>query len=247
MSNVNDTYFEGCYKELWKTIIPNELTVKEMDFMVPYFGLGPGSKVLDLMCGYGRHALALGRRQISVTAVDNLPDYIREIKTAAAAENLPVEAVQSGVLDFAGTGEFDLAICMGNSLNFFNAADTIRLLKNTAALLKPGGRLLINSWSLAEIVFKNFTASSWATINDIKFLTSSRILFHPTRIETENIFIPKEGETETRLAVDYVYSMNEMDSMLGEAGFRMEEAFSIPGRKQFTIGEPRAYLVAVKK
>lgn len=247
MNNVNDTYFGGYYKELWKSIIPDELTVKEIGFMIPYFNLGAGSRVLDLMCGYGRHTLALGRQQISVTAVDNLPEYIREIEEAAAAEQLPVEAICSGVLDFTGTGSYDLALCMGNSLNFFNAADTTRLLKNTASLLKPGGHLLINSWSMAEIVFRNFSASSWTTIGDIKFLSSSRLLFHPTRIETENIFIPKEGESETRQAVDYIFSMNEMESMLNEAGLHLEEAFSIPGRKKFTAGEPRAYLVAVKK
>ena len=56
MSNINNTYFDGYYKEIWKAIIPDELTVKEVDFILPYFNLQPGSKVLDLMCGYGRHA-----------------------------------------------------------------------------------------------------------------------------------------------------------------------------------------------
>ena len=64
MSNINDTFFDGHYKEIWKTLIPDELTVKEVDFMVPHFGLQPGSKVLDLMCGYGRHAIALAKKGI---------------------------------------------------------------------------------------------------------------------------------------------------------------------------------------
>ncbi len=79
MSNINDTYFDGYYKDIWRSIIPEELTVKEVDFMQQYFNLDTGSKVLDLMCGYGRHAIALAKKGIPVTAVDILDEYIDEI------------------------------------------------------------------------------------------------------------------------------------------------------------------------
>lgn len=246
MPNINDTYFAGYYKEIWKTIIPDELTIKEVDFMVPYFNLKEGSKVLDLMCGYGRHAIALAKKGIAVTAVDNLADYIAEIKQAAEKDSLPVKAIQSDILSFTSNELVELAICMGNSLNFFNAADTITLLKNVSAQLKPGGHLLINSWSIAEIAFKNIPANSWSTVSGFKFLTSSKLCFHPTRIETDTIIIPAEGKEESRLAIDYIFSINEMEAMLKEADLTLKEIYSIPGRKKFTLGEPRAYLVAAK-
>ena len=247
MPNINDSFFNGHYKEIWKTIIPDELTVKEVDFMIPYFSLQPGSKVLDLMCGYGRHAISLARKGITVTAVDNLADYINEIQQTATAENLPVKAVQSGVLGFSTEEQFDLVICMGNSLNFFNAADTLSVLKKAANFLKTGGYLLINSWSLAEIVFKNFVAKSWSEINGIKFLTDTKLLFHPTRLEAESTMIHPDGKTETKTGIDYIFSINEMEDMLQTAGFALKEVYSIPGRKKITVGEPRAYLVAQKQ
>lgn len=247
MPNINDSFFDGHYKEIWKTIIPDELTVKEVDFMIPYFNLQPGSKVLDLMCGYGRHALGLARKGISVTAIDNLLDYINEINQKATAENLAIKAVQSGVLDFSTEEQFDLVICMGNSLNFFNADDTLSILKKAASCLKQGGSLLINSWSLAEIVFKNSVTKSWSEINGIKFLTDTRLLFHPTRLEAESTMIHPDGSTETKTGIDYIFSINEMESMLRAAGFSLKEVYSIPGRKKFTVGEPRAYLVAQKQ
>src|SRR5258705_9038405 len=120
MDNINDTYFDGYYKEIWRAMIPDELTRKEIEFIVPYFNLQPGNKVLDLMCGYGRHAIALAKKDISVTAVDNLGDYINEIRQVAEKENLPIKAVQSGVVEYKTDDKFDLILCMGNSLNFFN-------------------------------------------------------------------------------------------------------------------------------
>ncbi len=247
MSNINDTYFDGYYKEIWKTIIPDELTIKEVDFIIPYFKLVAGSKVLDLMCGYGRHAIALAKKGIEVTAIDNQDEYINEIIKASQADALPIKAENTDVLSYTDSQQYDLAMCMGNSLNFFNAADTSQLLRNVALQLKPGGSLMINSWSIAEIAIKNFSARSWSTIKDYKFLTQSEFLFHPTRIETESIIIDAEGKTETRMAIDYIFSLNEMESMLSDAGLILKEVYSIPGRKKFTVGEPRAYLVAEKK
>lgn len=246
MPNINDSYFDGYYKDIWKTIVPAELTGKEIDFMLPYFQLKEGSSVLDLMCGYGRHTLALARKGIQVTAVDNLGDYTSEINAAIAAENLPVTVHTQDVLSFTSTEQFDLAICMGNSLNFFDEADSVTIIKAAAACLKPGGHLLINSWSIAEIAFQSFRANSWSDINGLKFLTRSEFLFQPTRIVTENYIIAADGTTEKKSAIDYIFSLNEIDAMFRQAGLVMKEVYSIPGRKKFTIGEPRAYIVAEK-
>jgi SAM-dependent methyltransferase len=246
MSNINNDFFDGHYKEIWKTMIPAELTVKEIDFMVPHFNLQPGSRVLDLMCGYGRHALALGRKGIAVTAVDNLPDYVEEVKALAAAEKLPVQAYCSDILSYNSREIHDLAICMGNSLNFFNAADTVYLLRQVASQLKPGGSLLINSWSIAEIVFGKKQFNSWEKIGAHMFLSEAHIAFSPTRMEFDTITIAPDGQQELKKGVDYIFSLNEMEAMLLEAGFQLKEVYSIPGRKKFTLGEPRAYLVAEK-
>ncbi len=244
MGNINDTYFDGYYKEIWRTFIPEELTVKETEFILNYFKPEPEARVLDLMCGYGRHAFALAEKGIEVTAVDNLPSYIDEIKAKATETGLPVKTVLSGALDFTTDEQFDLVLCMGNSINFFNETDTERLLANISGMLKKGGSLLINSWSLAEIVFKNFRENGWSTINGMKFLTSSKILFHPTRMEFESTIIAPDGSEEVKQGTDYIFSINEMDKMMLKAGLRIKEIYSIPGRKKFMVGEPRAYIVA---
>ena len=49
MENVNDTYFDGYYKDIWRNMIPEQLTVKEVEFMIDYFQLHPGSKVLEFV------------------------------------------------------------------------------------------------------------------------------------------------------------------------------------------------------
>jgi 2-polyprenyl-3-methyl-5-hydroxy-6-metoxy-1,4-benzoquinol methylase len=244
--NVNDIYFDGMYKDIWKSLIPDKLTAAEVQFLIDETPLIASSKVLDMMCGYGRHSIALARKGYQVTAVDNLESYITEIATQATAEHLPIKYIKEDILNFCSDEQFDLAICMGNSICFFNEADTLKLLSNLALQVKPGGKLVINSWCIAEIAIKNFVPTGSGKVGTTEVLTESQFLFHPTRIETLNTFIAEDGTKEFKKAVDYIYSYAEMEKMLQSVGFSIKSAYSIPGKKIFSFGEPRLYLVAEK-
>jgi len=245
--NINNSFFDGYYKDIWRALIPEALTKAEVDYLVNEAGLKAGSKVLDLMCGYGRHALSLARIGINVTAIDNLADYINEIKEIAATENLPVTALLEDVLQFHSDEEYDLIICMGNSMSFFNGEDSQKLFSNICSHLKANGKVIFNSWMIAEIATKQFKDNSWANIGDIKCLYNSKYLFSPARVETESIFIAPDGSTEIKQAIDYIYSLNETESMLKKSGLMVKDVWSIPGKKKFTLGEPRVYIVAERE
>lgn len=244
MENINDSFFDGHYKDIWKAIIPEQLTSREVQFMIDYFQLLPGDHVLDMMCGYGRHSLALAEKGIRVTAVDNLPDYIKEVASEAKARDLPVQAFQQNVLDHRPAGKYKLIICMGNSLNFFNPADTHNLLVNWKDALVPEGHILINSWSLAETVIPNFTERSEAVHGGVNIVSQSDFLFYPTRIETHTTMTGENGDLESKTAIDYIYSVNEVEALLKNSGLQLEEIYDIPGKKKYALGAPRAYIIA---
>lgn len=247
MKNINDVFFDGYYKKLWKIMIPDILTTKEIEFMFDYFHLGAESKVIDLMCGYGRHSIALGRKGVHVTAVDNLEEYINEIAGVVSKEKLPVRVVQSDILNYQIDDEYDLAICMGNSLNFFNASETIQLLSNVTAKLNKGGHVLINGWAIAEIVFKSFKERVWGPVGNFKFLNEAKLSFHPTRMEVESTIIAPDGTIEVKAGVDYIFSLNEMENMINEAGLSLKEVYGIPGKRKFMFGDEKIYFVAQKR
>lgn len=247
MDNINDSFFDGYYKDVWRAIIPSQLTTREVQFIMDYFKLEPGDNVLDMMCGYGRHALGLASKGIQVTAVDNLADYINEIRLTANTDNLPVTAEKHDVISYHPQKYYRLVICMGNSLNFFNATDTVALLRNWANALDPGSHVLINSWSLAETVIPHFAEKSEAVYGDINITSQSRYLFSPTRVETETVMTAPDGKPETRLAIDYIYSVNEIEILLDTAGFELVDIYDIPGKRKFSVGSPRAYIIGKRR
>jgi 2-polyprenyl-3-methyl-5-hydroxy-6-metoxy-1,4-benzoquinol methylase len=58
-------------------------TDQEIGFLLELLGLAPGSRVLDVGCGPGRHAVALARAGMSVTGVDVSARFL-EIAAAEA-------------------------------------------------------------------------------------------------------------------------------------------------------------------
>lgn len=205
-----------------------------------------GGKVLDIMCGYGRHALELGRKAVSVTAVDNLQDYIDEIKVKAAEQNVPVNAIQEDVLYAKLNEVYDAAICMGNSFAFFDKADALTILKNVSDHLKPGGILIINSWMVAEVAIKHFREKDWHYAGDYKCMLEYKYFFHPSRIESEQTIISPDGSVEVLKGVDYIFTLDELESMFNEAGLKTKDVFSTPRKKKFVLGDGRVYIVAEK-
>ena len=65
-------------------------------------------------------------------------------------------------------------------------------------------------------------------------------------MEINSLFISDSGDREEKTGVDFIYSLSELEGMLNKTGFDLEEIYSIPGKKVFTVGEPRAYIVAKK-
>lgn len=245
--NINSSFFQGLYKEVWRKEIPNGLTEAEVDFIEEIAELKKGNTVLDLMCGYGRHTLELARRGCNVTGIDNSQEYISEIEAIAGEERLSVIALQRDISSTTLSGQYDAVINMGNSFAFFNAETAEILLQQICSCLKPGGVLIINSWMIGEIAIKTFQERTWYYIGDYKFFTESQFLFHPTRIETNYTILAASGEMENLKGIDYIFSFAEVEAMLNKTGFKMDEVYSTPRKRKYKFGDSRAYIVATKQ
>jgi cyclopropane fatty-acyl-phospholipid synthase-like methyltransferase len=244
-ANINDTFFSGLYKDVWRKLVPEGLTEAEVDFIQIVGALQPEAAVLDLMCGYGRHTLELARRGYTVTAIDNLPDYIDEIKVNG--KGMAITTQVNSLTTMQLTGTYDAAICMGNSFSFFNKEEARHILHKLSAHLRTGACFIINTWMLGEIAIRHFKEKEWFYAGEYKYLHDCRYLFNPSRIESEHTIITPEGVAESYQGVDYIFTLPELADILKEAGLMIDGVYSTPRKKLFKVGDTRAYITAYKQ
>src|SRR5262245_62252316 len=115
----------------------------QVDAIVALMGLEAGARVLDLCCGVGRHAIALARRGCLVTGVDRMAAYLDQARERARAAGIEVELVRSDMRTFVRHEAFDAAVNLYTSFGYFDdPLDDLRVARNVAASVRPGGRAL---------------------------------------------------------------------------------------------------------
>ena len=123
-------------------------TGQEVGFLVEALGLGAGTRVLDVGCGPGRHALELARRGVEVVGVDLSDDFVALARTAAAAEGLPACFKVLDVRDLAFDGEFDAAVCLcQGGFGLLGGRDEPEVLARIVGAVRPGGRVAVSAFS----------------------------------------------------------------------------------------------------
>lgn len=130
-------------------------TVQEVDHLVRVLGLVPGSRVLDVGCGPGRHALELARLGMVVHGVDISRRFV-DLASAAGVEGASFEVVDARRLGEAHHlhGAFDAVICLCQGAFGLQTGpgEDEAVLRGIAATLRPGGRLALSAFNAYFVV-----------------------------------------------------------------------------------------------
>lgn len=136
------------YSERWFEFfhvpIGEERTTREAEFVCTLAPLPEFRRVLDVCCGMGRHARALGGRGYSVTALE------RDEPAIAQARHLDggPEYVRADVRDYKPQASaYDLIIVMGQSFGYFDAKTNREWLARLATGIRSGGRIILDLWN----------------------------------------------------------------------------------------------------
>jgi SAM-dependent methyltransferase len=240
------TFFSGVAVELWLSATTERQTRSEADFLAEVLRLAPGARVLDVPCGGGRHAVELAARGFAVTGVDLSAEFLDAARSAAGARGVTVAWEHREMRDLPWPGQFDAALCFGNSFAYLDDQGNADFLAAVARALKPGGRFALETGIVAESFLPNFQQRRWYELGGLLFLVHNRHDHVRGGFETEYIFV-KEGQVERRIGWQRVYTFNELARLVAAAGFGEIEAFGSVTRELFRLGSDRLYLTATRQ
>lgn len=128
-----------------------------------------GARILDAGCGMGRLGAYLHGQGHTVTGVDLDPELIEEAQrvcpeaTWVTADLSDLRPALGWEPDAVATDDgFDVAFCAGNVMTFVAASERRNVLAELAAVLAPGGRLVVGFGAGRGYEFADFFADAQA-------------------------------------------------------------------------------------
>ncbi len=124
-------------------------TQQEVEFLLELLDLPPGSRVLDVGCGPGRHTLALAGAGLSVTGIDVSERFLAIARDKANEADLGgrVALFECDARTMPFDDEFDavISICQGG-FGLMGTDDGV-VLRRMMEAAKPGGVVVLTAFS----------------------------------------------------------------------------------------------------
>jgi cyclopropane fatty-acyl-phospholipid synthase-like methyltransferase len=238
-------FFTAPVNLFWEKMVPEEATEADLAFVRRHLGVEPPAHVLDVPCGAGRHALGLARAGYRVTGVDISEDAIARASTAAHAQGLAARFEQ-GDMRFLDLGErFDALLCLGNSIGYFEPEETAAFLGRLAASLRPGGRLILDSYCCAESIFplqeeREITFEGGSYVSEYSYDPMRSVLSTSAKLRLGD-------EEHALLYAHQVVTSGELVRLLATAGLRTVALHGDTDDQPYAPGMPRLLLVATRE
>lgn len=220
-------------------------TAAEIDFLVDELGFAPGSRVLDVGCGTGRHSVALAARGFVMTGVDLSAGMLEQARLAAVEAGVEVTWVRADVAESVPQGPFDAALCLcEGAFGLLGASDSpddheSRILRNINRALRPSSRLVLTASNGMALVRRFTDQDVSAGRFDPHTMVEAYELEYDTPRGRRKIPVREKAFTPSELAL-----------LLRDAGFEVEHIWGGTagnwGRRKVQLDEIEIMVVARK-
>ena len=247
--NWYEDFFQGINCEMWENAIPAGITKQEIDFLLSEFNLQQGHDILDIPCGFGRHAVELAKRGFSVTGIDISPTFIRGLAEKINAESLNIKVIQADILTVQLDIKFSGAICLGNSFGYFNIDKMKLFVEKVSASLETGAKFIINSGMIAESILPNlahYAKNKTHRMVDITMDVTNVYHVEDSYLVSELLYT-KESESEEHSFKHYVFTLGEVKRLLKSYGLHTIATYSSTSKEAYKAGDQQVYIVAIKE
>lgn len=207
------------------------------DFLRP----AEDSKMLDIACGKGRHAIYLNKKGFDVTGID-LSE--QSIKYAKQFENHKLHFLVHDMRRLFYINYFDVALNLFTSFGYFDTEkDHVTAIKTFRKSLKADGKLVIDYFNTEKII---------SNLNSCEVKSLDSISFNITKNVVDGKIIKKINFEDKGKVYNFeervqAFSYEDFERMLTKAGMEIEKTFGSYSLDSFDKNSSDRLILICKK
>ncbi|MEZ4789308.1 MAG: methyltransferase domain-containing protein [Flavobacteriales bacterium] len=211
-----------------------------VDAILGRWDLPPGSSLLDLACGRGRHAAFFAEDGLKVTGVD-----ISEASIDEARISVPdAEFVVHDMREPFRPGSFDAVCCLFTSLGYFeDIADDRAVFQAVLDALKPGGRFVLDFMNTGAVL-RDLVTEERVHKEGVEFAIERSC----DRGVLVKCITVRDG-TDSHRFEERVQALtpDQLETMALEAGFEVEDRTDGPALVPFDPARSQRFVLWMRK
>lgn len=240
-----DIYFDELYLRMFEAILTPERTAQEVAGVLTMLDLQPGSRILDLCCGQGRHAVHLTQVGHRVTGLDRSAYLLAQAKSASAAAGVEIHWVRGDMRYLPWREQFDTCLSLFSAFGYFeDDAENEQVLHQVQRSLKPGGVFLLDV-SNRDYCLLRLWPNVWHYVEEAAVLEETSFDALTSRFTTTFTWV-EEGKWESLTHSVRHYTAPELSGMLQRAGLDPVAYYGDFEGEEFDFHSSRLIVIAEK-
>ena len=243
-------WFEDIFDEDYLRTLPfltPQATKFEANFVMESLGVEPGAQLLDVGCGYGRHAMELAARGYHLVGLDSSLPLLLRGADEAQRRGLTINFVHGDMREMTFESQFDGAYCLFSSFGYFDDETNKRTAQNIAKALKPGARFVVEVLNRDYLV-ADLPSRVWWEGDGCVVLEEVEFNYFSSRIVSNRSVVFDDGRQLEHEISLRSFSLHELGKFLHAVGFRvLEISGSMSTRGRFFGAHSRDIVVVAEK
>ena len=225
---------------------------RSVEWLASRFDIDKGIKIADFGCGPGLYAFRLTMKRAEVTGIDFSPRSIEYARDAAAKAGLSICYVNKDYLTFDTGERFDLILMLMCDFCALNPAQRKTMLTKFNNLLKDGGAVLLDVYSLGMFEQREETTTYgvnllngfWSPQKYYGFLNTFR--YEEEKVVLDKYTIVESGSSRTVYSWMQCFNLESLEREFTACGLKAEEFYSDVAGTPFDAASTEFAVIARK-
>ncbi len=204
---------------------------RSAEWIVSHFGVDDKTTIADFGCGPGLYTMRLAERGATVTGIDFSENSLKYAQQVAEKKGLKINYIHTNYLDFETTQRFDLITMIMCDFCALSPAQREIMLSKFSSLLKTGGSVLLDVYSLNS--FNRKEESATYELNQLNGFWSPEDYYcfvNTFKYDKEKVTLDKYTiieESQTRIVYNWLqyFSKESLSEEFNNNGFKIVSFF----------------------